>query len=359
MLKKMSFIALSMLFLQGCQEPPVVAEQKALAVSTLTVSDPVESQYRIFNGQVEAAENTPLSFRVEGELKSVLVNTGHTVKKGQLLAELDASKFEQKQRDASVQYALASKQLERGRELFSKKMISKAEFDELNANQRLTKVALDSANARLNYTRLTAPFDGMVSSTTKESFEAVSPGEAVLSLYQNNKVYINIPVSDNVIAMINPAENNTAYQPMAQFGSDKHAFPVRYFKHNSELEPQTQTYRVWFEMSQQTPAILPGTSVALRVNMAEAGLSTLQGYQLPMIALQAGNRKGQFFVWKQRDGLAHKVEVGVEQVNNQGVIASSGVEFGDVLITSSLRKLREGMPTSTVQPRTAIMGSAQ
>ena len=359
MLKKISLLALSMAFLQGCQEPPAAVEQKALAVSTLTVSDPVESQYRIFNGQVEAAENTPLAFRVEGELKRVLVNTGQVVKKGQLLAELDASKFEQKQRDASVQFTLASKQLARGRELYAQKMISKAEFDELTANQRLTKVALDSANARLGYTRLVAPFDGMISTSPKESFEAVSPGEVVLSLYQNNKIYINIPVSDNVITMVNPAQKRTDYQPMAKFGTDKQAFPVRYFKHTSELEPQTQTYRVWFEMPQQTPAILPGTSVALSVNMAEAGLSTLQGYQLPMIALQAGQEKGQFYVWKQQEGVAHKVEVGIEQVNNQGAIVSSGVELGDVLITSSLRKLREGMPTSVVTSSLVNKDTAQ
>ncbi|MGF1680086.1 efflux RND transporter periplasmic adaptor subunit [Photobacterium minamisatsumaniensis] len=359
MMKKMFVIALSVALLQGCQEPPTEFEQKPLAVSTLTVSDPIDSQYRTFNGQVEAAENTPLAFRVEGELKGVMVRTGQLVKKGQLLAVLDADKFEQQQRDAKVQYGLASKQLERGRELYGKKMISKAEFDELTANQRLTKVAFDSANARLGYTRLIAPFDGVISDVPKESYEAVAPGETVLSLYQDDKIYINIPVSDNVIAMINPQQQVQGYQPLAQFGSDSQAFPVRYLKHTSELEPQTQTYRVWFEMPQLTSTILPGTSVSLNVNMAEAGLSTLQGYQLPMIALEAGRKNGQFYVWKIVDGQVARVEVAVEQINNQGAIVSSGIDLGDVLVTSNLRKLRKNMMVSPIQRSADNSGIAQ
>ncbi|PSW11346.1 efflux RND transporter periplasmic adaptor subunit [Photobacterium sanctipauli] len=359
MLKKMSAIALSLVLLQGCQEPPANIEQAPLAVSTLTVSEPVESQFRIFNGQVEAAENTPLAFRVEGELKQVMVRMGDSVKQGQLLAVLDADKFEQQQRDAKVQFELATKQLQRGRELFSKKMISKAELDELTANQRLTKVAFDSATARLGYTRLVAPFDGVVSDVPKESFEAVTPGEAVLSLYQDDKVYINIPVSDNVIAMINPNQQPGGYQPKATFGSDIESYPVSYLKHTSELEPQTQTYHVWFEMAQQTPAILPGTSVALNVNMVEAGLSTLQGYQLPMIALEAGREAGQFHVWKSVQGDVQKVAVTVEQVNNHGAIVSSGVELGDVLVTSNLRKLRDGMTVSIIERKAENKDVAQ
>ncbi|OAN11424.1 efflux transporter periplasmic adaptor subunit [Photobacterium jeanii] len=349
MLKKLSLLALSIAVLAGCQETEMTVAAQALPVSTLQVAESVENQYRVFNGQVEAAENTPLAFRVEGELREVLVKAGQPVKKGQLLAVLDAYKFEQQRDDAKAQFELTTKQLKRGRELFTQKMISKAELDELTANQRLREVAYQSAVTRLSYTRLVAPFAGVVSDVDKESFETVSPGEPVISVYQDDKIYINMPVSDTVIAMINPSTKKKSYQPLARFGGDSRYYPVTYLKHTSEPEPQTQTYRVWFEMAQQTPAIMPGTSVALKVDMVKAGLSTLQGYQIPLIALQAGREEGQFLVWKVQDGEAHPKEVTVEQVTNQGAILSSGVELGDVLVTSSLRKLRDGMTISEIK----------
>lgn len=345
MKKSLSLLSLLMavIGLQGCQSEEAVVDAKPLGVSVIEVAEPVSSQFRSFNGQVEPAENTPLAFRVEGEISRVLVKTGQQVRKGQLLASLDADKFEQQLRDAKVQFDLALKQLERGRELYSRNMISSAELDELTANRSLTQVRYESAKARLGYTRLVAPFSGVVSSVPKESFEAVSPGEAVVSLYQDDRVYINIPVSDTVIAMVNPAAVARNYQPMARFGNSENRYPVTYLEHTSELEPQSQTYRMWFDMPQVTPAILPGTSVVLDVNMAAAGLSTLQGYQLPMTALQAGRDPGQFFAWTVKNGKAHKVPVGIEVINNRGVIVNSGIGEGDQVINSSLRKLREGM----------------
>ncbi|MGF1735489.1 efflux RND transporter periplasmic adaptor subunit [Photobacterium satsumensis] len=353
MLNKMSLAALSMLVLAGCQEPPQQQETASLSVSSLLVEQPITSQFRTFKGQVEAAENTPLAFRVEGELQRVLVKSGQQVKKGQLLAQLDADKFEQQRNDAQVQFQLATKQLQRGRELFERKMISKAELDELSANHKLAKVNFNSAERRLGYTRLVAPFNGVVADVPKESYEAVSPGEAVVSLYQDDLLYINIAVSDNVLAMLNPLQTNRSYQPMARFGTESQTYPVNYLEHTSELEPQSQTYRMWFEMAQREPAILPGTSVSLRVDMAEAGLSTQQGYQLPMTAIEAGREEGQFFVWKVEDNQVHKMEVGIGQLNNHGASVSSGISEGDRLVTSSLRKLRDGMDvTLLVKPTT-------
>lgn len=348
MIKQISLVTLSLIVLQGCQEPPELNAVEPLAVSTLAVTESVENQFRRFNGQVEPAENTPLAFRIEGELQQVRVHAGQRVTKGQLLAELDADKFEQQLSDAKVQYQLASKQWQRGRELYLRNMISKSELDELEANQRLTQVRFESATARLSYTQLLAPFAGVIAEVDKESFEAVGPGESIVSVYQDDRVYINIAVSDTVIAMINPQQRGHGYMPLARFGSETTAYPVSYREHTSELTPQSQSYQMWFEMPQRDPAILPGTNVTLSVDMAAAGLSALQGYQLPLSALDTGREAGQFYVWKWVDGQVHKVGVGVEQLNNQGAIVNHGIALGDRLVTSSLRKLREGMAVESL-----------
>ena len=357
-MKQISWVILSLAMLQGCQDGDGITPPAPLTVSTITVTDSVASQYRRFNGQVEAAELTPLAFRVEGELKQVSVRTGQRVTKGQPLAVLDADKFDQQLRDAKVQFELATKQLQRGRELHSRKMVSNAELDELVANQRLAKVHFESATARRGYTQLLAPFDGVVAEVPKEAFEAVTPGETVVSVYQDNRVYINIPVSDTVIAMINPAQGGRGYQPMAYFGAEQTGYPVTYREHTSELAPHSQTYRMWFDMPQREPAILPGTSVTLNVDMTAAGLSTQQGFVLPLLALDAGQQDGQFFVWKWVEGKVQRVEVGVERINSQGAIIGRGVAQGDRLVTSSLRKLRDGMAV-TVQSAVPVQASAQ
>ncbi|NMU82045.1 biotin/lipoyl-binding protein, partial [Vibrio parahaemolyticus] len=90
-------------------------------------------QYRVFKGQVVAAEQTPIAFRTSGEILQVLVRAGDRVKQGQLLVKLDDSKQKQVLEDTKAKHALALKQHERGKELFERAMISQAELDELMA----------------------------------------------------------------------------------------------------------------------------------------------------------------------------------------------------------------------------------
>ena len=123
-------------------------------------------------------------------------------------------------------------------------------------------------------------------------------------------------------------------------------YPLTYLEHTSELHPQSRTYEFWMQMQQPKNEILPGTSVTVNVDMAKAGLSDVQGYQLPMTTLEAGSEANQFYVWKMEDGQAFKSEVEVDKISGQGALIAHGVEQGDRLVNSNLRKLRDGIKLS-------------
>lgn len=339
----LSVLMLALTGLQGCSDADVVAPSPLLQVSTLTVDAPLESEYRSFNGQVVAAELTSLSFRIEGEINQVAVQPGQLVKKGQVIATLDDEKAKQNLKDAKSQLNLASRQLKRGNDLYRNEMVSKAELDELTANYKLMSANLKAAEMAIKYTQLRAPFDGLVSDVPKDNFENTAAGEVVATLYKNDTVYVRIQISDSVLAMLNPEVNSESYQPSVRFSGVDQAYPMKYLEHTSELHPQSQTYEFWLQMPQVAPMIMPGTSATVTVDMMKAGLSTVQGYLLPMTALDAGREEGEFFVWKVVNGAVEKVQVGVEETTSQGVIVESGITQGDVLVTSNLRKLRQGM----------------
>ena len=68
-----------------------------------------------------------------------------------------------------------------------------------------------------------------------------------------------------------------------------------------------------------------------------------------MTPIQSRNQDGEFFVWKLNGDAVTKVQVTIDQVNGEGAIVSSGVAQGDVLVNSSLRKLREGKHVDVVE----------
>ncbi|NMT92922.1 multidrug efflux RND transporter periplasmic adaptor subunit VmeU, partial [Vibrio alginolyticus] len=171
----------------------------------------------------------------------------------------------------------------------------------------------------------------------------------VLNLYQNDVVYVRIELSDNVLAMVNPNAQNMSYKPRATFSGIPTTYALDYLEHTSEPNSDTQTYEMYLTMPQPEQEILPGTSVSVMVDMIKAGITSIDGYNIPMTALQAGNDDNEFFVWKMNNDAVTKVLVAISQVNGEGAIVSSGITQGDVLVNSNLRKLREGKHVDIVE----------
>lgn len=330
--------------------PEIEHRQTApLMVDTFTVAEAAESQFRNFNAMVMPAELTPLAFRIEGEIASILVKEGDKVQKGQVVAILDDSKSKQQLIDAQVRFELALKQAKRGEELKSNKMISSAELDELQASLQLAEANLGLAKSAMRYMRLKAPFNGVISSVDKKKFENVTPGEQVVSIYQDDQVYVKIEVSDSVLAMLSPDSHAQKYQPTAIFSGHEGRYSLSYLEHTSELHPSSQTYQVWLKMAQIDKKVLPGTSAKVTVDLIKAGLNTHQAYQLPMTAIDSGRETQAFHVWKLEDGAAHRYPISVDQITGTGALVADGLKEGDVLINSNLRKLREGMEIKGVK----------
>ena len=348
-LTKYGLVALTLSLLQGCLDAPEIKAGKPLTVTTFTVQDPIVTQYRNFKGTVVPADLTPLSFRLEGELDVLSVRTGQHVKKGQVLAKLDTSKLHQQLIDAQVQYDLSANQWKRAQGLITKKMISQSELDELTTNKRIAEVNLNIAKNKIKYASLVAPFDGFISDIPKESFESVQLGETILSIYRDDIVRVRVNISNRVLATINPNVSKHGYQVKTSFSGDQRSYILNYYKHTSEPAEGGTAFAFWLEMPQTTPAILPGTSANLFVDMVAAGLNTTSGYIVPMTTLDAGNKKGEFYIWKLADGTVHRQAVDVIETMNDGVIINQGLKSQDKLINSSLSQLRDNAQVKTVQ----------
>lgn len=339
------YIALALMLgmVMGCTEKAEIREKVPLHVSTYEVSRATENQLREFKGKVMPAELTDISFRIAGELDSVLVRSGQKVEKGQLLATLNAGKLRQRLADAEVRFQLSEKQLQRGKELFAMKMLSQSELDSLTASRSVAQVTYKQAQNQLEYARLVAPFAGVISEVPKKSFESVKEGETILSIYQSDTVQVRITISDAVLAMIDPDSHKRDYQPKVVFSNDKREFRMRYLDHSSEQVPESRSYEIWLQMDQVEPAILPGTSANVVVDMAETGLPQSLGYEIPMTALDPGDKAEQFFVWKLQDGKVQKAAVEVSRIANSGAIIRMGIGKGEELVNSNLSKLRNGV----------------
>jgi len=199
------------------QQAALRAEMEELAVPTVAVVAPSPGQTTLglpLSAEIKPWIDAPIYARASGYLKQRLVDIGANVTNGQLLAELDAPELEQNLLRARAELAQAEASLviakataARWAELLRSGNVSEQETAEKDADHKL-KVAVveaNKANVRrladlLSFTRVTAPFDGVVVARNTDVGDlllADSVGKELFRIAQTHKlrVFVRVPQS--------------------------------------------------------------------------------------------------------------------------------------------------------------------
>ncbi len=173
------FLAL-LLLLAGCsgddEERPF--PQVSRPVKLLTVGAPLTQKTLRMSGEVRAARRADLAFRVPGLIVELAVKEGERVAAGQLLARLDPKDYRTRLRNAEGRLAKAKARLrydtaeyqryrkirlaEPGAVSESLLNLKKAALAMAQAEVQSAEAAVAEAREQLAYTRLEAPFAGIV-----------------------------------------------------------------------------------------------------------------------------------------------------------------------------------------------------
>jgi RND family efflux transporter MFP subunit len=186
-----------------------------VAIPTVAVAVPDDRRRRStidLPGRLEAYSQAQLYARVSGYLKEWKADIGTPVKAGQLLAEIEAPDLDQQIMQAMADLAsakanltLAEGTLERGQMLIKSGAVSQQTLDQRVAEAQSRQGSLRSAQANLdrlkvleNYKRITAPFDGLVTSRTTDIGALINAGGGgpalfVVSDTTRLRAYVNVP----------------------------------------------------------------------------------------------------------------------------------------------------------------------
>ncbi len=178
--------------------------RQAVMTVTATPLERVELTRTVeMNGSVHAWQDVIISSEVGGyRVAEVLVDVGAHVKKGQRLVSLSTALLEAEvatkratlhQREAELANAQAA--LERGQSLAAMNLLSQADLDQLTSEQLASQSRLESARAdletsqlRLEFTDVTAPDDGIITSRTVTVGQIAQAGAEMLRLLRNGRI---------------------------------------------------------------------------------------------------------------------------------------------------------------------------
>jgi HlyD family secretion protein len=155
------------------------------------------------SGNIEATE-TRLSFQVGGQIEKLFVDEGYYIKKDEVVAVLDTNELATAQQQAQANleqaqsdYDRREKDYARYSQLLKQNAISAQEMDTaknnyLGAKAKLAAAgkALELANIRLGYAKLTSPINGFVTVKSAEAGEVVQPGSPVFVAVDMNDIWL-------------------------------------------------------------------------------------------------------------------------------------------------------------------------
>ena len=172
------------------------------------------------SGIIQPEEEVQITSMVSGWITEITVIEGDTVKPGQHLISIDKKQY-QAAYDQAFSQVKSSKanlknvtsQLERTKQLFEQKLISKQEIEQIEASYELALSQVDQANAallsredELSKTKLVAPKYGIVTSLTKEEGEMAlggmfNPG-VLMTIADLNHMEVLVDVNENDVVTI-------------------------------------------------------------------------------------------------------------------------------------------------------------
>jgi len=205
--------------------PETVSNVSVIVAQKTTLRDWVEAV-----GTVRATQTSQVSSQVMSNIVEIRAHEGDRVKAGQVLAILDDAQSrsgtdqamaavtaaEKDLSAADSDLALAGATLKRYQELYEKKSVSPQEFDEIKARYQSAEARRDmaqagqaQANARLaqartslGYTRIRAPFAGVVTEKRADAGMLASPGMPIFTVEDTRRYRLEVTVDESELGFV-------------------------------------------------------------------------------------------------------------------------------------------------------------
>ncbi|WP_106132332.1 efflux RND transporter periplasmic adaptor subunit [Mongoliibacter ruber] len=325
----------------------------------VTVSAAIEKEIRFsrtYPATAVALEEVELRADVVGYVTGIFIKEGQEVKKGQLLYQIDPTRYEARQQQAASAVSIAESNLERIKKDFERYERLKAEdaiaaqiydsaLNELrNAEQELNaaKSELENTSIDLQYASIYAPFNGTIGFSQVRMGSLVNPGESLLNIVsRDDPMGVDFYPEErylNKFLELSTYETTLEDSVFTLKLSDGSIFP-----HPGEIEildravnRNTGTIQIRVKFDNKERKLRPGMSATLIVNETENESVIL----IPQSAIKEQMGEFSVFVVENEEVKQVKVETGRNYQDKR--VIKEGLEPGQKVIVKGIQKVQDG-----------------
>lgn len=285
-------------------------------------------------GLVDAEDNVVVSAKTPGLVTRVYVQEGQTVKKGQVMAQLDNAMILRNIEGLKSQVELANSVFERQQNLWNQKIGTEVQYLQAKANKENLEKQLASLEEQNEMSRVKAPINGTVDEVNAKEGEMASPQAPAFRVVNTSNLKLTAKVSEAYVTNIK--KGNKTIVTIPELNKDIETL-ITFVSRN--IDPLTRTFNVEVKLPSHADLRPNMTGVIKVVYFTEANAVTV-----PVNVVQTMNNEKVVFVAEQ-DGknlVARKRVVTVDGVFDNLAEIKSGIKAGDKIITFGYQGLSDG-----------------
>jgi RND family efflux transporter MFP subunit len=342
------------LFLSGCssnEEEAIVEKEVIRPVKLLTIKATDAINIRRFPAELKASEEADLAFRVGGQLMKMHVASGKRVNKGELLAELDPTDFKLQVELAQANQTLAEAQFKRIQSMLKQGATTQSQYDSTKATLDQANNALQSARNQLKYTKIYAPFNGVIASVETENFQYVAAAQPLMHLQNIDKLEVDFQIPENLVVSIRSTEAEYKANVVVDVAPEDNLYGV-YKEHKTTPDQNTKAYDVTLSLVRESGTtqhtLLPGMTANVDIDLSQL-IGAKKHFVVPVDAVlrheDTSTGKAHSVVWVFNESTStvetRNVELGTLEGNQIEIL--SGLKVGDQVVAAGVSSLTESM----------------
>ncbi|EHJ02733.1 efflux RND transporter periplasmic adaptor subunit [Marinobacter manganoxydans] len=289
------------------------------------------------DGVIEAVQQSTVSAQTSGTVQSLPYDVDDSVAAGALIVQLEDSEQRARLRqaeagleEAEAALADATQRFERIEAVHERGLVSRQEFDQARNNLAAARARVERARAavseaqeQLSYTRVLAPYGGILTQRHVEVGEAVSPGQPLLSglSLEQLRVVVDLPQKYAELARTQRKAQVTLADGRVLETGEMTFYPY--------ADPQTHTFRLRMRLSEPNGSLFPGMLVKVSVPVASR-----EALWVPASSLvQRSELRAVFVLDEQNQPRLRQVRTGLRDGGRLEILA--GLSEGERVVTNA------------------------
>lgn len=352
-MKRYLTLLISLFLLYACSETSTGnkagAARRAPLVEIAAVEYQQEGQTISRTGTLRADRQVKLITEEEGRIAALPVHEGDRVNTGDLLMQLNDTQIKAELKKARAQREQASLDVRRLEKLQSSRVISEDELARARTALDVAKAEEDLLRIRLGNTKITAPFNGVISARLAEPGDAVAKFTHVLTLTDDKTLLAALPLSELVLPSL--ALNDPVSLTLDALGDV--SLQGRILRIHPTVDPITRQGTVEVVLNNPPAEARPG-----QLARVELQLRAQPRLTVPFPALRRDTQGEYVFVYSD-DATVHYTPVVSGLHLGERIELVTGVEKGQQVVINGFLGLNDGMKVSLTGQAMVRQESAQ